>query len=132
MPATKIKRLALEEGGVKIIPNQSIFPRIPKPIVLPEKHVLPFESPVQSGRKSFYRNLSILEEQLSTSTSTPRSEKQFYIPEEKPFLAVNKMFRTHVHTFPPMEEYKYANKTFVRGGKWPPKTKFCSSMKFIV
>lgn len=93
---------------------------------MPEKHVLPVESPIQSGRKSFYRQLTIPEEP-STSSSTPRSESQLYIPEEKPFLAVNKMFRTHVKTYSPMEEYQYANKRFVRGGKWPPKTKFCVS-----
>nr|AXB54821.1 polyprotein [Pinus nigra virus 1] len=123
---SKVKRLALEDGGVKIIPNQSIHPRIPKPIVLPEKHVLPIESTVQSGRKSFYKQLSIPEEP-STSSGTPRSENQLYIPEEKPFLAVNKMFRTHVHNYPPMEEYQFFNRRFVKGGKWPPKTKFCVS-----
>lgn len=66
-------------------------------------------------------------EEPSTSVSTPRSGRQLYIPKEKPFLAVNKMFRTYVHNYPPMEEYQYANKRFVRGGKWPPKTKFCIS-----
>jgi len=101
---SKIKRMALTDGGVKIIPNPN-HPRIPKPIVLTEKHVLPVEHSIQSGRISFYRQLTIPEEQPSTSTSTPRSENQLYIPEEKPFFAVNKMFRTHVNTCPPIEEY---------------------------
>ena len=37
------------------------------------------------------------------------------------------MFRTHVNTFPPVEEFQFANRRFVKGGKWPPKTKFCVS-----
>lgn len=29
--------------------------------------------------------------------------------------------------FPPVEEWEYANRWFVKGGKWPPQTKFCTT-----
>ena len=50
-----------------------------------------------------------------------------YIPESKPFLAVNKMHRISSTHFSPIEEWKYANHRFVKGGKWPPKTKFSTT-----
>lgn len=119
-----IKRMSVADGCVKIIhnPNQ---PRIPRPIVLPEKHVFPVADPIHnSGRRYFYKQVSIPKE---VSTCTPRSDNQLYIAEEKPFFAVNKMIRTYVHTYPLVEEFQFANKRFVKGGKWPPKTKFCVS-----
>ena len=51
------------------------------------------------------------------------SSTTLYIPDSKPFLpTVNKMHR--IGHFPPVEEWKYANRRFVKGGKWPPRTKF--------
>lgn len=73
-----------------------------------EKHVLQTiqenEQPPVSGRKSFYRHIPSLNEAKS-STSTPLSTNQLYIPEEKPFFAVNKMFCTYVSHIPPVEEF---------------------------
>lgn len=81
-----VKWMSISDGCVKIIPSQ---PKIPRPIVFLEKHVLPVEQePIpHSGRRSFYRQMSIPEE---ASTNTPLSSNQLYIPKEKPFFDVNK------------------------------------------
>ena len=52
---------------------------------------------------------------------------ELYIPESKPFLAVNKMHHISHVSFTPVEEWQYANRRYVKGGKWPPKTKFCTT-----
>ena len=52
---------------------------------------------------------------------------ELYIPESKPFLAVNKMHRISHVPFAPVEEWQYVNHCFVKGGKWPPKTKYCTT-----
>ena len=125
-----VKRMYLSDDCVKIMPNSSTIPRL---IALPEKHVLLVEKepiPV-SGRRSFYRHIPIPEEP-SSSTNTTLSTNQMYIPEEKSFLVVNKMFRAYVNTFPPVEKFQYANRRFVKGGNWPPKTKFCTSSSISI
>lgn len=67
--------------------------------------------------------MSIVEE---NNPSEPQlSSTELYIPESKPFLPVNKMHR--IGHFPAVEEWQYANHRFVKGGKWPPRTKFCTT-----
>ena len=67
--------------------------------------------------------MSKIEEELPTEPQL--SSTELYIPESKPFLPVNKMHR--LSNFPAIEEWQYANRRFVKGGKWPPKTKFCTT-----
>lgn len=77
---------------------------IPKPIFRPKGYVLPIdnEQAPTSNKKSFTKtvhNHPVLE-----STESIQSH-QLYIPKEKPFFAVNKMFRTSTSQFPPTEEF---------------------------
>lgn len=37
------------------------------------------------------------------------------------------MFRISNSKIPPIEEFQFANCRYVKGGKWPPKTKFCTT-----
>jgi len=84
---------------------------------MPQKHVLlaisKFEQPSTSGCKSISRNVYSNPSKEST-VSVPSD--QLYIPEEKPFLATNKMFRTYVSNIPPIEEFQYTNPRYVKGG----------------
>ena len=55
------------------------------------------------------------------------ASNELYIPESKPFLAIYKMHRISLVPFSRVEEWQYANRHFVKGGKWPPKKFFCTT-----
>jgi len=117
-PESKLKRVAIDNGQVKLIPPR---PKAPRPVSRPKRYVFPIapnEVPSSSNELSTIQEVSQIETQLSST--------DLYIPESKPFLpTVNKMHR--IGYFPPVEEWQYANRRFVRGGKWPPHTKFCTT-----
>lgn len=80
--------------------------------------IAPTEVPSSSHDLSTIQEVSEKEPSLSST--------ELYIPESKPFLpTVNKMHR--IGSFPPVEEWKFANRRFVKGGKWPPRIKFCTT-----
>ena len=70
-------------------------------------------------------NISPISEVFSSEPEIGSNE--LYIPENKPFLPVQKMHRISHISAKPQEECKYATHRFVKGGKWPPKTKFCTT-----
>lgn len=119
-PSSKLKRVTIDNGQVKLIHPK---PVVPKPVSKPKRYVypmIPHEVPSSSQMPAVPEE----EESLGEPVLSPN---ELYIPEYKPFLpSVNKMYRSRP-TFVPVEEWQYANHRFVRGGKWPPKTKFCTT-----
>lgn len=124
-PQNKTRNFFVSDVRVRILPDRS---SIPKTIFMPQKHVLPAipesEQSSTSGHKYFSRNVY---SHPSIETTVYIPSDQLYIPKENPFLAINNMFRTYVSNFSPVEEFQYANHRYVKGGKWLPKTKFCTS-----
>jgi len=122
-PELKVKRVAIDNGQVKLIPPR---PKIPRPVTKPKRCIFPIApADVQSSSNYFSPIQEVSREEVSQD-EPQLSSTELYIPESKPFLpTVNKMHR--IGQFPPMEEWQYANRRFVKGGKWPPRTKFCTT-----
>lgn len=100
----------MQDGKILILQEK---PYVQRPIIHLKKYALPISDLTQSSSQI-----------ASTSSQPVLSSNEFYIPEVKPFIAVNKMFRISNSLIAPVEEWQLANRCFVKGGKWPPKTKF--------
>lgn len=114
------KRVAISNGQIQIIPDR---PNIPRPIARPRKS----KSPIRFSEATTSQAASFLTPEIYPKPPAIEHSIDLYIPEENPFMAINKMFRSHTTDTQVSEEWQFANKRFVRGGKWPPKTKFCTS-----
>lgn len=96
-------------------------PQIPRLITRQKRYVFPI-APTDVASSS--HNLPTFQE--LSQTEPVLSSNELYIPESKPFLpTINKMHR--IGNFPPVEEWQYANRRYVKGSKWPPRTKFCTT-----
>ena len=97
-PENKLKRVSLSNGQVKLIPKK---PEIPRPIVRPHHYVVPvFANDTSSSNRV---DLPPIEEVFPSEPVF--SSTELYIPESKPFLAVNKMYRISSTPFSPVEEW---------------------------
>ena len=101
---------SMQEGKIRMLQEK---PSILWPIIHPRKYALPISESTESSAQA-----------ASTSSQLMLSSNELYIPEVKPFLVVNKIFRISNSQIAPVEEWQYANRRFVKGGKWPPKMKF--------
>ena len=120
-PEAKLKRILISDGRVKLIPPK---PVVPRPLVKPKRYVVPLSQEESSSSQRV--DLPPIEEIAFPATPVV-APNELYIPESKPFLAVQKMHRVSYVSYSPVEEWQHANKRFVKGGKWPPKTKFCTT-----
>lgn len=96
---------------------------IPRHVIRPCRYVIPVLSTEASSSRKF--DLPPVEE---VHFSEPQlSSTELYIPESKPSLAINKMHHIYHTQYPLVDEWQYANHRFVKCGKWPPKTKLCTT-----
>lgn len=121
-PESKLKRVAIENGQVQLIHPRPPRPQIPPPARKPRRTIVPVNIAQLASSSNPIQEVS-----SDVSQSEPELlPNELYIPESKPFLPiVNKMHR--IGRFPPREEWQYASKRYVRGGKWPPRTKYCTT-----
>lgn len=112
-PGSLRRRASLQEGKIRILQEK---PSILRPIIHPRKYALPVSESTESPAQT-----------ASTSSQPMLSSNELYIPKVNHFLVVNKMFRISNSQIALVEEWQYANRHFVKGGKWPPKIKFCTT-----
>lgn len=80
----KFRRVSVSNGQERIMLER---PSIPRPIVHPWRYVLPRPSFEGSSSQTTEKSVETIPSQLMLSPN------DLYIPEAKPFLAVNKMFQ---------------------------------------